>query len=175
MRSATFAAAAILALLGTVISAQSVTYDFDRAANFSKFRTYAWTRGTVLPDELNHARVVRAIENQLAAKGFTRVEAKANSDLLVAYHASFDRNLRIDGYASGWGGPRFGGLRSGTATTREILTGTLVIDMLDASTEKIVWRGLASADLDTSAKPEKREKNINKAADKLFKNYPPKQ
>ena len=174
MRIATFAAAASLALLGTITSAQSVTYDFDRAANFSKFRTYAWTRGAALPDELNHARVVRAIENQLAAKGFTRVEASANPDLLVAYHASFDKNLRIDAYASGWGGPRFGGLRSGTATTQEILTGTLVIDMIDASTEKIVWRGLASGDLDTNAKPEKREKNINKVADKLFKNYPPK-
>jgi hypothetical protein len=174
MRISTLVTAASLTLLGTVALAQSVTYDFDRAANFSRFRTYAWTRGTEITDELNHARVVRSIESQLLAKGLTRVEASANPDVLVAYHASFDRNLQINGYSSGWGGPRFGGLRSGTATTQEVLTGTLVVDVLDASTRRIVWRGLASADIDVDAKPEKRDKNINKAAQKLFKNYPPK-
>jgi hypothetical protein len=174
MRIATFAAAASLTLFSTIALAQSVTYDFDRAAHFSKFRTYAWLRGTELTDQLNHARVVRSIESQLAAKGLTRVETSANPDLLVAYHASFDRNLQINAYASGWGGPRFGGLRSGTATTQEVLTGTLVLDMMDASTKGIVWRGMASADIDLAAKPEKREKNINQAARKLFKNYPPK-
>lgn len=174
MRIATFVTAVSLTLLGTVAIAQSVTYDFDRAANFSKFRTYAWADGTELADELNHARVVRSIESQLVAKGMTRVDATANPDVLVAYHASFDKNLQINAYSSGWGGPRFGGLRSGTATTQEILTGTLVVDMVDASTKSIVWRGVASADINVGAKPEKREKNINKTAQKLFKNYPPK-
>ena len=93
--------------------------------------------------------------------------------MLVAYHASFDRNLQINAYSSGWGGPRFGGLRSGTATTMEVLTGTLVVDVMDASTKSIVWRGMASADVDRSAGPEKRERNINRATQKLFKNYPP--
>jgi hypothetical protein len=174
MRIATFAAAVSLTLLGTITFAQSVSYDFDRAIDFSKFRSYAWTRGTALADELNHARVVRSIEGQLASKGLTRVESSASPDLLVAYHASFDKNLQINAYGTGWGGPRFGGLRSGTATTQEILTGTMVVDMLDASTRSIVWRGMASGDIDVAAKPERREKNINKAAQKLFKHYPPK-
>ena len=171
----TFATAVSLMLLGTLTLAQSVTYDFDRAANFSKFRTYSWVRGTQVPDELNHARIVRAIDSQLVAKGLTRVEATAHPDVLIAYHASFDRNLQINAFGSGWGGPRFGGVRSGTATTQEILTGTLVIDMMDGASRSIVWRGMASSDLNTTAKPEKREKNINKTMEKLFNNYPPKQ
>jgi hypothetical protein len=175
MRSKTIATAISMMLLGTIAVAQSVTYDFDRAADFSKFRTYAWVRGTNLTDELNHKRVVHSIDTQLGAKGLTRVEAGANPDVLVAYHASFDKNLQINAYASGWGGPRFGGLRSGTATTQEILTGTIVVDMIDASTKAIAWRGTASSDINPAAKPEKREKNINKTAEKLFKNYPPKQ
>lgn len=174
MRFATFAAVAALLLSGTIAVAQSVNYDFDRSANFSSFKTYAWARGAELTDDLNHARVVRAIESQLAARGLTKVEAHANPDVLVAYHASFDRNLQINGYSSGWG-PRFGGSRSGTATTQEIVTGTIVIDILDASTRNVVWRGIASHELDPRAKPEKREKNIEKTAQKLFKNYPPKQ
>ena len=173
MRIATFAAALSVTLFGSIALAQSVTYDFDRSADFSKFKTYAWTRGTELTDELNHARVVRAIESQLAAKGLTRVEASANPDVLVAYHASFDRNLQINAWGSGWGGPRFGGLRSGTATTQDIVTGTIVIDLKDASTNGIVWRGSASAELNPGAKPEQREKKINNAIQKVFKNYRP--
>jgi hypothetical protein len=174
MRIATFVTAVSMTVFGTIALAQSVTYDFDRAADFSRFRTYAWTRGTELADELNHARIVRSIESQLVSKGLTRVDTSANPDVLVAYHASFDRNLRINAWESGWGGPRFGGLRSGTATTQEILTGTLVVDMMEGVTRKIVWRGMARGDLDAAAKPEKREKNIGKAMQKLFKNYPPK-
>jgi hypothetical protein len=173
MRTAPIAAALALTLASTIALAQSVSYDFDRSVNFSKFRTYAWTHGTELDDQLNHARVVRAIESQLAAKGLTKVDAGAGPDLLVAYHASFDRNLQIDALGNGWGGARFGALRSGTATTHEIVTGTVVVDLLDAATRGVVWRGVASDDLDSGASPQKREKNINKAAQKVFKNYPP--
>ena len=49
MRIATLATAIWLTLLGTIALAQSVTYDYDRAANFSNYKTYAWTRGTELP------------------------------------------------------------------------------------------------------------------------------
>ena len=73
MRIATFATTLGLAVLGTIALAQSVSYDYDRTANFSSYKTYAWTRGTELTDELNHARVVRAVDSRLVAKGFTRV------------------------------------------------------------------------------------------------------
>ena len=74
MRIATFATCVWLILLGTMALAQSVTYDYDRAASFSNYKTYAWTRGTELTDELNHVRVVRAIDGALVAKGLARVE-----------------------------------------------------------------------------------------------------
>jgi hypothetical protein len=112
MRLATFVTTTCLALLGTIVFAQSVSYDFDRAANFSKFKTYSWVRGTNLNDDLNHQRIVRAIDAQLSVRGFSKVPPGVNSDVLVAYHASFDRNLEIN--ASGWGGYRFAGPRSGT-------------------------------------------------------------
>ena len=171
MRLAALATAVGITLLGTVAIAQSVSYDFDRSANFSKFRTYGWIDGTRVADELNHKRVMRAIEAQLAMKGMTKVEAGSRPDVLVAYHASFDKNLQIDVFGTGF--PRFGGMRNATATTQEIVTGTIVVDIMDANTQAIVWRGMASKELNASAKPEKREKEINKAAEKVFKNYPP--
>ena len=173
MRIALSAAALGIAMLGTVVAAQSVNYDYDRSADFWRFKTYTWVRGTELKDELNHKRIVSAIDAQLAAKGLSRVEGQEGADVLVAYHANFDENLQINGHSSGFGGPRFGNL-SGTATTQRIVTGTLVVDMMDARTRAMVWRGSAERDLNPGAKPEKRDKNITKAAEKIFKNYPPK-
>lgn len=174
MRIAMLALTLSLTLFGGMASAQNVTYDYDRSADFSRFRTYAWVQGTEVSDELNHKRVVRAIDSQLLAKGLMRTENPAEADVLVAYHANFDTNLEINGFSSGWGGYRFGGSRSGSATVEEILVGTLVIDMVDAKSNVIVWRGIATREIDVKANAEKRDKNITKAAEKLFKNYPPK-
>jgi hypothetical protein len=71
----------------------------------------------------------------------------------------------------GWG-PIAG--RSGTARVQEITVGTLAIDIVDASTRSIVWRAMASKDIDPNARPDKRDRNIDKAAETLFRNYPPK-
>ena len=173
MRMQTFATTAAVALLGTIALAQNVTYDFDRSADFARLRTYSWVRGNILNDQLNHARIVGAVDTELSRKGLAKVEKGANPDLLVAYHATFDRNLEINGFSSGWGPYRFGGNRSGVARAEEILVGTLAVDVVEAKTNTIVWRGMASKDIDVKASPEKREKNINQTVGKLFKNFPP--
>jgi hypothetical protein len=59
------------------------------------------------------------------------------------------------------------------ARTEEILTGTLAVDLVDSRTNTIVWRGIASKEIDVKAEPGKRERNINRAAERLFKHYPP--
>jgi len=173
MRSKTFVTMAALAVLSAIAAAQTISYDFDKAADFAKFKTYTWVRGTNLKDELNHNRIVGAIDSQLVLKGLAKVEATASPDLLVAYHATFDKDVQINGFSSGFGPYRFGGMRSGTATVDEILVGTVAVDLVNAATKTIVWRGTATREIDVKASPEKREKNINRAAEKLFKNYPP--
>ena len=173
MRTATLARIAAFALLGTTVLAQSVTTDYDRSANFASFKTYAWVRGTDVPDQLNHKRIVQSIDAQLTQKGMRMVERSANPDVLIAYHANFERDLQINGFSSGWGAYRWGGNRSGTARAEEITVGTLVVDMVDAKSNTIVWRGMASKDLDERASAAKRDKNAQKAMEKLFKNYPP--
>ena len=172
MRIATLAMAGLV-LGGAGASAQSVSYDFDKSADFSKLRTYAWTAGTEIKDELNHRRIVSAIDAQLAARGLVKVEAGAHPDVLVAYHASFDRDLQISGFSSGFGPYRFAPARSGSARVEEILVGTLAVDVIDAKAKTIVWRGMATKEADVKASPDKRDKNIQKAAEKLFKNFPP--
>jgi len=173
MQIRTVATSIAVALVATMAVAQTVTYDYDRTADFSKFHTYAWTKGTELTDELNHARVTRSIDAELAAKGLTKVDAGSNPDVLVAYHASFDRNLEINASSSGLGPYGLGGLRSGRARAQEILVGTLAVDLIDAHTRSIVWRGIANRDVNQSTKPDARDKNVAKATQKMFKNYPP--
>jgi hypothetical protein len=172
MRIATYLTSVCVTMLATIALAQSVTYDYDRAANFSKYRTYAWTRGTELTDELNHARVVRAIDAALVGKGLLRVETSATPDVLVAYHASFDKNLEITGSTQGWGPFGLGGDRFGSARVQPVLVGTLAIDISDARTGGVVWRSLASSDIRPTDKPESRDRKIAKATEKMFKNYP---
>jgi hypothetical protein len=160
---------AALALLATTGSAQSVSYDYDRTADFSRLKTYAWVDGTGLSDDLNHRRIVDAIDTQMKAKGFTKVESSAHPDVLVAYRADFDQNLEINGFSTGVAGYRWG--RS--ARVEEVVIGRLTVVMLSSETRDLLWRGIATRELDANASPEKRDKNINKAAEKLFKKYPP--
>ena len=87
---------------------------------------------------------------------------------------AFDKNLRIDGFSSGFGPFGLGPDRYGSATVQPVLVGALVVDITDARTRALVWRGMASGDIKPSDKPEQRDKKLAKATEKMFKNYPPK-
>jgi hypothetical protein len=176
-----FAAVAALVLTSTVAMAQDVTYDFDKTANFAAYKTYTTKEGTPVGQKLIDDRIINAIDTAMKAKGFTKSDA--NPDVVVIYHVAFDKQKDISTFSSGYGGGYGaygygwgGGWGGGTTSTqvRDILVGTLVIDMADAGHKQIVWRGMGTKEIDTQAKPEKRDKSINKAVEKIFKNYPPK-
>jgi Domain of unknown function (DUF4136) len=175
----TFVLALVIAALPAIALAQKTTYDFDKTATFGGYRTYSLKEGTPTKQPLIDSRIVAAIEAQLAAKGFTKDDTAP--DVFVLYHMAFDEQQDISAYSTGpmYGGYGWGwGGGWGSTTTdvrvRDILIGTLAIDLVDAKKKQMVWRGLGTKEIDTNAKPEKREKNINKAVEKIFKNYPPK-
>jgi len=168
MRITTLAAAATL-VLSTTAAAQNVSYDYDRSRDFSALKTYAWVEPTVAPDDLNHRRIVGAIDAQLAAKGMRPAAPGAKPDVLIAYHARVARDYQVKAY--GWGGYRVAN-RSGSARMEEIAVGALGVEMVEASTGALVWHGVVTKDLDLQASPEQREKNLNKAVEKLLKSYP---
>jgi hypothetical protein len=165
--------AAALAFLTTTAAAQEVSYDFDKSADFSSLHRYTWVRGRPVNDDINHRRIVEAISEQLAAKGLERVPGSEGPDVLVAYYASYANDLEVHAMTSGWGGYRFAPSRYGSARVEEVLVGTLVVEVIDARTGSTIWRGTVEREIDVKASPEKREKNIDKAAEKLFKHYPP--
>jgi hypothetical protein len=165
--------------LALVVTAQDVTYNFDQGANFSKFKTYKWVdlKGGVDLDQLLDQQVRAAFDAELAKKGLTKTD-NDSADLYVGYQVALGQEKQVNSYTSGgagWGyGARWGGgMTTTTATTSTITTGTMLLDMYDQSAKQLVWRGKASKTLDAKAKPEKRQKNITKAATKMLKNYPP--
>jgi hypothetical protein len=173
-----FAIAALM--LPTLAVAQKTSYDYDKTANFASFKTYAFKDGTKVGQELIDNRIVAAIETELAAKGLTKSD---NPDVFVVYHVAFDKEKDISTFSSGYGGGYGpygwgwgGGWAGGTTSTqvRDILIGTLVVDMADAKKGQIAWRGMGVKEVNTQAKPDKRDKSINNAVKKIFKNYPPK-
>jgi hypothetical protein len=170
-----------LALVPALALAQKTTYDFDKSANFASYKTYATKDGTKVGQQLIDDRIANAIDAAMAAKGFTKSEA--NPDVVVIYHTAFDKQKDISTFSSGYGGGYGpygygwgGGWGGGTTSTqvRDILIGTLVVDIADAKTKQMVWRGMGVKEVDTTAKPEKRDKSITNAVNKIFKNYPPK-
>ena len=166
-----------VAIAPSLAFAQKVTYDFDKNANFGTYKTFALKEGTPVGQKLIDDRIVAAIEAQLAKKGLMK---SATPDLLVAYHIAFDKEKNIQSWSTGTGGGPYWGYGGGWGSTttdvrvREIIVGTLAIDIVDARGKQMVWRGLGTKEIDTNAKPEKRDQNISKAVEKIFKNYPPK-
>ena len=172
---------ALLLLVPVLALAQKTTFDYSKSANFAGYKTYATKDGTKVGQQLIDDRIAAAIDSQMAAKGFTKTDA--NPDVVVVYHVAFDKQKDISTFSSGYGGGYGpygygwgGGWAGGTTSTqvRDILVGTLVIDLADVKANQVVWRGMGTKEIDTTAKPDKRDKSISKAVEKIFKNYPPK-
>jgi uncharacterized protein DUF4136 len=174
-----FAMTAALSLLGAAAFAQDVKVDFDKAADFSALKTFSSKLATPWGNPLGEKRVVAEIEEALVAKGWKKDDA--NPDAVVVLHGAtqtkkslntfYSGDMGMGGYGyRGWGG---GGMGMGTATTTEseYTVGTLVVDIFNAKTKALVFRGTASDEL--SDKPEKNVKKADKAANKMFKDFPP--
>jgi hypothetical protein len=161
----------IPALLTAVAAfAQNVTVEFDPAADFSKYKTFAIRDGQLnsknpaLNSELVKKRIEAAIERSLTAKGLT--VAPGQSDLNVRFHFGSSRGVEVERYPAGWRG-------LGTRVVRVPRTeGTLVIDLRDPTTRSLVWRGIAREDKSNAAKIEGKLDDMVK---KSFDKYPPKQ
>jgi hypothetical protein len=165
--------------------AQDVRYDFDKEKDFSKYKTYKWVqiKDADQPDQLTANRITSAVDAELATKGMTKTE-NDTADLYIGYQTALRSEKEFTSYNTGWGyGPGwgrgwygYGGMATTTTygSTSTVYIGQLDLSMYDSATKQLVWRGVASKTLDPKAKPEKKDKNVIKAVQKLLKNFPPK-
>ena len=165
-------AGATLALAGAA-GAQDVTTDFDKAANFAGIKTFSLKIGTAWGNPIGEKRVTDEITQGLTEKGWTLAE-EGKADSQVVLHGATQTKHSLNTFYSGMGGygyRGFGGMGTATTTDSEYLVGTLVVDIFDAKSKALLWRGTAQDEL--SDKPDKNVKKLAKASDKLFKDFPP--
>tara|TARA_R110002049_G_scaffold295948_3_gene483760 strand:+ start:9282 stop:9872 length:591 start_codon:yes stop_codon:yes gene_type:complete len=184
----------LLALLIVVSSCSSikVAADYDKNANFNEYKTFAFFKTGIDRAEisdLDKRRILRAIEAELLAKGFTKSESP---DLLISLFTKSQQRVDVynnawgmgawgwggwgwgwGGYGSGWGGgfgPGWGwGWNQPNVSTS--IEGTLYIDLIDANKKELVWQGMGTGFL--SRKMEKKEERINEFVTEIMMKYPP--
>src|SRR6201981_2067876 len=153
-------------------SAQDVKTDYDHNTNFTQYKTYSWEK-VKTKDPLFVDRIKSAVNAALTAKGWTEVGSGGDVSIIAIQMTQDQQTLNTfyDGLGGGWGWRRFGGGGFGEATTTEqdYKEGTLVIDLYDAKTKQLIWRG--SAEDMVSNKAEKNEKNLEKGVAKMFKKF----
>lgn len=164
----------LLLVLGACSSIK-VDADYDSKVDFSQYKTYAFQKSgidKVEISDLDKRRILRAIDTQMQAKGYTKSETP---DLLVNIFTKERERVDVNQYNAGWGygwgwgwNPYMWGGRTYVSTTTE---GTLYIDLIDASKKELIWQGKGSGYLEQSR--EKKEERINEFVSKVLAQFPP--
>ncbi len=121
---------------------------------------------------MDKKRILRAIDTQMQAKGYTKSETP---DLLVNIFTKERERVDVNQYSAGWGygwgwgwNPYMWGGRNYVTTSTE---GTLYIDLIDAKKKELIWQGKGSGYLEQSR--EKKEERINEFVSKILAQFPP--
>jgi len=170
----------LVASIATPAAAQKVYVDFDNEAPFGSYETYSWmpTSETSLADTapLIHDRLVEMVEAAIS-EGGTMTKDDENPDVWITYHTETKDEMRLStdqygySYGPGWGWDPYWNRGVGmTSTTSYSYTkGTLIIDIIDAKSKKLVFRGTSTAIV--PEKPEKLTRQMEKVVKKMGKEF----
>ena len=166
-----------IAILSVTASLAEVTTDYDRNADFNRYKTYSWNN-VHTQNGLWVDRIQAAVNSALAAKGWTEVASGGDVSIMAMEMTSDHQTLNTyyDDFGGGWGWRGWGGGFGddfGTSTTTEqtYKVGTLVVDLFDTKSKKLVFRASSSDTL--SDKSDKNIKKLNKDVQKMFDHFPP--
>ncbi|MBE0571713.1 MAG: DUF4136 domain-containing protein [Ignavibacteriaceae bacterium] len=168
----------LLALIGC--SAVSVSTDYDPATDFNTYKTYKWgtandPNDALLKNQLVLNRVYKAIDNSLTAKGFTKTDN--NPDFVVYPHAGTKERTNIEswgyGYGGWWGAGPYMGWPGGNIDVNQYTEGSLFIDIVDMTDNKLIWRGVGTGVVDAPSSPEEGSQKMNDAVAKILQDFPP--
>jgi len=169
----------VLAGFAAPASAQKVYIDYSPLAHFGSYKSFAWfdTPQASIYDHnpLNHSRIKHAVEYYLIQGGMT--EDTENPDLHVTYHGSSSEDFEINinyfdyGYATDWEWDSYWGNVAGTTTTTSTVykSGTLVIDIWEVDTKKLIWRGTMEGTITDDLR--KGAKKLDKGIAKMVKKW----
>ncbi|MCF7568881.1 DUF4136 domain-containing protein [Sabulilitoribacter arenilitoris] len=174
-----------LLILASSCSSVRVAADYDKNAKFSEYKTFAFYKTGIDKAEisdLDKRRILRAIEAELLAKGFTKSETP---DLLISLFTKSQQ--RVDVYNNAWGiggwgwggwgpwggfGPGWGWGWNQQPMVSTSTQGTLFVDLIDANKKELIWQGMGSGYLTRNM--DKKEARIKEFVAKIMEKYPPK-
>lgn len=169
-------AAAVFAAAVVIAYAADASVDYDHHVDFGRFHTYSWL-GVQAGNSLWQDRITQAVDAQLTAKGWQKVASGGDAAVAAVGRVTERDNLQTfyDGFPGwGWGGWRGwggGGMGMATTTVEPEKVGTLSVNIFQAGTKQLIWRGTASDVL--SSKADKNDKRMDEAVEKMFKKFPP--
>jgi len=163
---------ALLLLVLAAPAAAGVSVDYGKSVDFSQYKTYRWSEPTETLNPELERKIHEAIDNELMAKGLTKLDGEADLRITIRLTVQDDQREEMDilGFPGRWGESAERAGASGEVLL-EVEVGRLVVDLLDGASGLHLWRGTATRV--TAGKPEGSAKLINKAARKMFKDFPP--
>jgi uncharacterized protein DUF4136 len=174
----------VLAVGPVLAAAQDVNYDVDRTKNFAAVRTFAMKPMEQSENPLVDRRIMAAVAQTLTARGLRQVDH--SPDVFVIPSMTVEMRKEITAwntgywptyggwYWGGWGPYWDAGWGGGTTTfsERNLQYNTLVIDMVDANTGALIWRGKGVKRVHSHWKPEKVDEKVHKTVAKIMENLP---
>jgi len=156
-----------IGLISTIATGQQVSVNYNHSQSFSQFHTYAW--GSNNANKVQNSILAQVAEQDinsaLQGKGLQMVKEDQNPDLIVTGNGGMKQQTSY----SAMGMRGFGG-GMGTITPEQNVIGTMIVDLYDAKTKSLVWRGIAQNTLSNNGS--KNSQMVSKAVQKMFKQYP---
>jgi hypothetical protein len=174
LSTAIVAAALVLAGCATL----RVSSHTDRGLVWSKYKTFDWGPADALPagdprldkDPFFQDHIEGAVEKAMAAHGFARAAASETPDVVVHYHANVRERLDVDEIDRGYGYCATGDCRPRVSRYE---AGTLVVDIMDAATNVLIWRGWAEGSLDgVLGNRDRLRRRIDESVNQMFETLP---
>src|SRR6266581_74812 len=163
-----FALCAMLVCITSAVAVgQQVSVNYNHSQSFSPFHTYAW--GSNNQNQIQNSILAQVaqqdIDSAMQAKGFQKVQESQNPDLIVLASGG----MRQQTSWSAWGMRGIGGGMGGI-TPQQNVEATLIVDLHDAKSQSLVWRGIAQDTLSNNG--DKNQKTVQSAISKMFKQWP---
>lgn len=163
MKKYLFLVLASVILFITSCSPFYVRSDYSEIANFNQYKTYKLRIDDLKLNDIDKDRVLNELSKQLKTRGMTISD---NPDLIVNIKAQYKKIIDIQNSPGMWG---WGMNRTWSTNYNQ---GGLVIDIVDANTQKLVWQGIGDGIYVDS--PKSKQKQIPNIINEIMANYPPK-
>jgi hypothetical protein len=159
--------AMLVCIASTIAVGQSVSVNYNHSQSFAAYHTYAWggDNANQIQNSILMQVAVQGIDSALQGKGWQKVEAGQNSDVIVTASGGMKQQTSY----SAWGMRGIGGGMGGITPEQNVI-GTMIIDLYDAKTQSLIWRGLAQGTLNNNGS--KNQQLVQKALQKMFKQWP---